>query len=173
MDIRFRKLIEPTPVTAAILEKWENDPALVPLTRVNKDRAALEKKRSVTVTDLQGRLSDHEIYLIYAEDQLVGEMDYQVEPPHIYKKDLGSAWVGILIGEEVARGKGIGWHAFQHLENEINARGLKRIELGVFEFNTRAIQLYKRLGYNEIARLEQVTFWQDRMWQDIRMEKYI
>ena len=61
----------------------------------------------------------------------------------------------------------------QYLENEIKSQGLKRIELGVFEFNTNAIKLYQKLGYKEIARIADFTYWQEKMWQDIRMEKYI
>jgi RimJ/RimL family protein N-acetyltransferase len=91
----------------------------------------------------------------------------------LYKKETGTAWIGIIIGEEIGRGKGIGYLTLQFLENEIKLHGLKRIELGVFEFNTNAIKLYQKLGYKEIARLEDFTYWQDKMWQDIRMEKYI
>ena len=61
----------------------------------------------------------------------------------------------------------------QYLEAKIKKQGLNRIELGVFEFNTNAFRLYQKLGYNEIARIDGFTFWEDTMWQDIRMEKYI
>ena len=61
----------------------------------------------------------------------------------------------------------------QYLEGEIRAQGLKRIELGVFEFNTNAIKLYRKLGYQEFARIANFTYWDRRMWQDIRMEKYL
>jgi RimJ/RimL family protein N-acetyltransferase len=100
-------------------------------------------------------------------------MNYQIDPGHLYKKVSGTAWLGIVIGEESARGKGIGFHAMQHLEEEIKKQGLSRIELGVFEFNTSAFKLYQKLGYKEITRIDGFTFWEDKMWQDIRMEKYI
>jgi RimJ/RimL family protein N-acetyltransferase len=100
-------------------------------------------------------------------------MDYQIDPPHLYKKERNTAWIGIVIGEGSARGKGIGAYAMEYLEEEIKQAGLKRIELGVFEFNINAIKLYERMGYKEIARLDGFTFWEDKMWQDIRMEKYI
>ena len=85
---------------------------------------------------------------------------------------MGTAWISITIGEEIARGKGIGYQALQYLEQEIRKQGLKRIELGVFEFNTAAIKLYQRAGYREIGRIPDFTYWQGKMWQDIRMEKY-
>ena len=56
---------------------------------------------------------------------------------------------------------------------EIKEQGLHRIELGVFEFNTNAIKLYQRAGYKEIGRIPEFTYHQGRMWQDIRMEKFI
>lgn len=173
MNIRFVKLTEPTADIANALERWENDPSLIPLIRPNKDRPALEKKRPVTVDELTRRLSNHQVYLIYLRDDLVGEMDYQVDPPILHKKETGTAWIGILMGEEIARGKGVGFQALRYLEQEIKQQGLKRIELGVFEFNTNAIRLYEKLGYKEIDRIDNFTYWQDRMWQDIRMEKYI
>jgi RimJ/RimL family protein N-acetyltransferase len=100
-------------------------------------------------------------------------MDFQVNASYLYKKETGTAWIGIVIGEETARGRGIGGPAMQYLEGQIKLSGLKRIELGVFEFNTNAIKLYRKMGYREIARIDNFTFWQDKMWQDIRMEKYI
>lgn len=100
-------------------------------------------------------------------------MNYQVDPKHLYKKEVGTAWVGLNIGNESARGKGIGTLAMKYLEEQIRAQGFQRIELGVFEFNTNAIKLYQKLGYQEIGRIKNFTNWQGRLWQDIRMEKYL
>jgi RimJ/RimL family protein N-acetyltransferase len=111
--------------------------------------------------------------LIYADGQLVGEMNFQIDPGHLFKKESGTAWIGIGIGDASARGKGVGTKAMQYLEKQIQVEGLKRIELGVFEFNTNAIKLYKNMGYQEIGRIDDFTCWQGRMWQDIRMEKYL
>ena len=173
MDIEFRELTEPTPEIAQSFEKWENDPTLVHLIRPNRDREALEAREPVSVKDLEERLKHHHFYLIYLEGRLIGEMDYQVDPKHLYKKETGTAWIGIVIGEDAGRGKGIGSLAMQYLEKQIQAQGLKRIELGVFEFNRNAIKLYQKLGYQEIARIEDFTYWDGRMWRDIRMEKYL
>lgn len=173
MDIQFKKLTEPTPEVAEHLSKWENDPALIPLIRPNPNKEALLHRETVTVSDLEQRLEHNSIYLIYLDGQLIGEMNYQVDPGYLYKKEPGTAWIGIEIGEEIGRGKGIGSLALQYLEEEIKRQGLKRIELGVFEFNTNAIKLYQNMGYKEIARIDGFTCWEDKMWQDIRMEKYV
>jgi RimJ/RimL family protein N-acetyltransferase len=173
LNINFTRLIEPTPEIAAAYTKWENDSALIHLTRPNPNEAALLRREVVSLADLLKRLEHHHIYLIYLDAQLIGEMSYQIDPPYLYKKETGTAWIGITIGEEVGRGKGIGYQALQYLEEEIKSHGLKRIELGVFEFNTNAIKLYHKLGYQEIARIDNFTYWQGKMWQDIRMEKYL
>jgi RimJ/RimL family protein N-acetyltransferase len=173
MNIQFYKLTESTPEIAEAFSRWENNPSLIPLIRPNPNKEALERHEPVTVSSLAKRLDHDHLYLIYLDGQLVGEMDYQVDPLHLFKKEAGTAWIGIVIGEASARGKGVGYHAIRFLEEEIQRQGLKRIELGVFEFNTNAIQLYERMGYKEIFRIDRFTFWQDKMWQDIRMEKYL
>jgi RimJ/RimL family protein N-acetyltransferase len=173
MDIKFKQLIEPTDEIAEHFNRWENDPTLIPLIRPNKDKQAFEARGTVTSKDLEQRLEHHQIYLIYLEDQLVGEMDYQIDPKHLLKKEAGTAWIGIVIGEEIARGKGIGRLAMNYLEEQIKLHGFKRIELGVFEFNKPAIRLYESAGYKEIGRIADFTYWQGKMWQDIRMEKYV
>lgn len=173
MNIEFKKLTEPTADIMEHINRWENDPALIPLIRPNKDKESLEARETLTVEDLEQRLEHNHIYLIYLDGQLIGEMDFQIDPRHLYKKETGTAWIGIIIGEEIGRGKGIGYLAMQYLEEQIKLQGLRRIELGVFEFNTNALKLYQKLGYREIGRVQDFTFWRDQMWQDIRMEKYI
>lgn len=173
MTIQFIKLIEPTETIVKTLNKWENDPALIPLIRPNKNKSELECRENLTIDDLTNRLENHHIYLIYLDEQLIGEINYMVDPSHLYKKEPGTAWIGITIGESVGRGKGIGYKAIQYLEEQIKTQGLKRIELGVFEFNNQAQRLYQKMGYKEIGRIEDFTYWNDKLWGDIRMEKYV
>jgi len=173
LKIHFTKLIKPTPEIAEAFNRWENDASLIPFARPNLNKDELEKRHVVTLDDLKQRLDNNQIYLIYLEGQLIGEVSYQVDPGHLFKKEAGTAWIGITIGEAIGRGKGIGYQAMQYLEAQIKRQGLKRIELGVFEFNINAIKLYRKLGYMEIGKINNFTYWQDKMWQDIRMEKYI
>lgn len=173
MDLEFRKLTQSTEEIAEAFNKWENDPQVAHLIRVHQDQASVDKVITITIKDLDEWLGRKQIYLIYLQGQLVGEVEFQVDPKHLYKKDISTAWIGILIGEEIARGKGIGYRALEYVEREIKALGLQRMELGVFEFNTNAIKLYQRIGYQEIGRIPNFTFWQGRLWADIRMEKLI
>lgn len=173
MNHRFTRLTQPTPEIAAAFTKWDNDPALMYLARPNKDQATIDSHYEVDVDDLFQRLEYQALFLIHWNDQLVGEMSFQIDPAHLYKKETGTAWIGITIGEESARGKGLGKLAMQYLEEEIRKEGYKRIELGVFEFNLPAQKLYQNMGYVEIGRIPDFTFWQNKMWNDIRMEKYL
>ena len=173
MNLFFEKLTNPNISHVEVFNRWDNDPLLIPLTRPNQNKEALERRESMTLDDLTQRLVHHHTYLIVLNDQLVGEMNFTADPSYLYKKEPNTAWIGITIGEPEARGKGIGYKAIQFLEGEIKLSGLHRIELGVFEFNTQAQALYQKLGYEEIGRIENFTYWKDKMWKDIRMEKYL
>ncbi|KAA0564451.1 GNAT family N-acetyltransferase [Bacillus sp. CH30_1T] len=173
MTIHFSEVIEPNLIIVEAFNRWENNPDLIPLIRPNKNKKELEKRCQMTLEDFKNRLDTHHIYLIYTDDKLVGEMNYMVDPSHLHKRAPGTAWIGITIGEENGRGKGIGFKAIQYLEEEIKRKGLTRIELGVFEFNTHAYKLYQQLGYQEIARIADFTYWNNKMWSDIRMEKHL
>jgi RimJ/RimL family protein N-acetyltransferase len=171
--IEYKELLQPTAEIAATINRWENDADLVPFIRPSATKEDLEKKVIVTEDEIQKRLQTHKIYLIYADGELVGELSYQIDPPHCLHRVSGTAWVGIYIGKKAARNRGIGFEAMRFMENAVRIKGLKRIELGVFEFNERARRLYLRLGYEEIGRIEGFTYWNGKMWQDIRMEKYL
>ena len=173
MTTTFIKLTKPTSSIVEAINRWENDPALIPLTRPNQNQSELDRRENLSLEDLTKRMEDHHIYLIYFEDQLIGEMNYMVDPPYLFKKEPGTAWLGITMGESVGRGKGIGYAAIQYLEDQVKEQGLKRMELGVFEFNEQAQKLYQKLGYTEIGRIDNFTYWQGKMWTDIRMEKYL
>ncbi len=100
-------------------------------------------------------------------------MNFQTDFGFLHKKEPATAWIGMMIGEALAREKGVGSKALVYLEKQIKLQGLNRIELGVFAFNTPALALYKNGGYQEIGSTKEFTLWQGKMWADIRMEKYL
>lgn len=70
----------------------------------------------------------------------------KLEPIHPRK----SATLGILIGEESWRGKGVGFEVISKvLEFCFNDLELEYVELGVNKKNLKAIHLYTRLGFIE------------------------
>jgi RimJ/RimL family protein N-acetyltransferase len=169
----FVPLVTPTQDIAEAFTRWENDPTLIHLSRPNQTAEAAAQQQVVTVDDMLQRLKHERIYLIYLETKLIGEMNYQVDPGHLFKKEEGTAWISITIGEAHSRGQGIGRQALNYLEQQIMSYGLSRIEIGVFEFNLPARILYLNIGYTEIGRINDFTYWKGHMWQDIRMEKYL
>lgn len=171
--VHFEELVDPTPEIAEVIHRWENDPELVPFIRPNRTKEDLEETNLVTIATLRERLKHVRMYLIYRGDRLIGKVSYQVDPDQLFKKETGSAWIGIVIGEPEERGRGVGAQAMRYLEEQIAAEGLQRIELGVFEYNKPAIALYRKMDYREIAHIEDFTYWQGRLWEDIRMEKYL
>lgn len=131
----------------------------------------LEKKR--TADQLwEGFLSGKKaIYLVEYENEIVGEFSIDFNFPGLSSSNKKTAWIGILFGEKSARGKGLGKETMSFLEAESKKLGAERIELGCFEYNINAIEFYKKLGYKEIRRIDKITMYQDKWWQDIRMEK--
>ena len=85
MSIKFKKLTDPTPEIAAAISKWENDPVLIPMSRPNRNEDDLLARKPVTVEDLVKRIQHHHTYLIYVQGELIGEMNYSVDPPYVYK----------------------------------------------------------------------------------------
>ena len=173
MNTHFIKLEEPTMDLIEQINRWDNDPTLIPLVRPNRNKTEFEKRYKMTIEDLTKRLESHHIYLIYLNDKVVGEMNFMVDPGHLFNK------VPVTSPEEFYHfflkkpTQKHGKEAIEYLEEQIKKQGLKRIELGVFEFNTPAQNLYKKMGYKEIGRIENFTYWNEQMWTDIRMEKYL
>jgi RimJ/RimL family protein N-acetyltransferase len=173
VTIEIERLLEPTPEIVERFAIWENDPEIIPYIRPISSEKDLQKKKEVTVETLRRRLETHEEYLIYLDGKPIGQLSVQIDPGHLAKRVKGTAWIGIYIGEKRQRGKGAGTFALQRVESILKSRGVSRIELGVFEFNKAAYRLYKRLGYSEFTRLDELAWWNGSMWRDIRMEKYL
>ena len=68
----------------------------------------------------------------------------------------GDTWLGIGIGERDAWGKGYGTDAvrvmLRYVFTELN---LRRVTLGVFAYNPRAIRAYEKAGFKQEGRLRQ------------------
>ena len=68
---------------------------------------------------------------------------------------LGTAWLGIMIGDPEFRGRGYGSEAMQEvLKFLFNSLKLKEVFLGVDLKNFDAIALYESLGFSEHLRKE-------------------
>lgn len=90
---------------------------------------------------------------------------------HIIDWKARSTEIGIAIHDPKNWGKGYGSEALnlliQYLWNNLN---LRRIELSGFEFNTRAIAVYKKLGFTEYGRATQKYYVEGKYVDTIYME---
>ena len=173
MNITYRNIDFGSDADCTLLAKWANDPEIRHLATLYNDQASFatlaslerfkerEKNPNKNRTDI----------MILLNEIPIGEMSFELYPESDSNPVLSVAWLSIVIGEAHARGKCLGRIAMTHLENLARAAGATRAELGVFEFKERAQALYHRLGYTEFKRIPNFTFWNGKMWTDIRMGK--
>lgn len=175
MNIRIEKFNFEDPVQIDALTKWDCDKELYHLvTPVFFKGDEFEYPNPVDVVEKYKNPDFSKgVYVIFDGEKPVGNLSIQIDPPQLFKKAKGTSWLGLIIGEKDYWGKGVAKMAMKFFENESLRLGLNRIELGTFEFNTRAIHFYTKLGYKEIARLKHFTYYQGRSWDDIRMEKVL
>lgn len=155
------------------IAKWNNDPEIKYFIGANMSEGELPDYSPKQLYDSANKTDNKHIYLIKDEDRPIGELSIMIDPPHIKRKEKNTGWISICIGEKEYRGKGIAKTAMEYLENECRKLGLKRIELGVFDYNKRARAFYQKIGYKEFARIKDFVYYQETWRADIRMEKYL
>lgn len=121
--------------------------------------------------ELRQSVMEKEHYLIKLESSYIGDISLMIDPPMLFKKEPGSGWLGIGLFDEKWHGTGIAALAMEFIEDRAKKRNLKRLELGVFEFNLRSQRFAKKCGYVEIGRIPDFTFYQNKFWSDLRLEK--
>jgi ribosomal protein S18 acetylase RimI-like enzyme len=108
------------------------------------EEEALEKSRdSIKRLLPQGiHTENHYLYSIRTKNEAVGHLWVAKEN---FGKPLAFVY-DILIYDEFRR-RGYAFEAFQEMENLVKSWGLDTIALHVFGYNTGALELYKKLGY--------------------------
>lgn len=173
MEIRFEEIDKKQIKPFEYIAKWSNDPEIKYLIGANFSE---EEMPDVTKEQIHTNANkDHKkyIYLILDGDEPIGDLSITIDPPHLNKKEEHTGWISICIGEGSYRGKGVAFQAMIFLEETCKALGLKRIELGVFEYNERARAFYEKMGYKTFARIEDFVYFDGKWRADIRMEKYL
>ncbi len=154
--------------------KWENDLSLHHLTIPMRDKNSSKELVSIQSIVKSFRSNPDRAkntFLIFDDTKPIGQISIHINPPHLYKKVEDTCWLGLTMGEKDYWGTGAAYEAMTLLEDLMKVRDIKRIELGVFEFNTRAQKFYTKLGYKKVGEVKDFTFWEGRFWNDIRMEK--
>lgn len=100
-----------------------------------------------------------------ADDKLIGFGGLGVDHWH-----QGDGWLGIGIGEPAYWGKGFGTDAVRAIARfgfeELN---LRRISLGVFAYNERAVRAYEKAGFVVEGRVRQSVFRDGQRWDEFIM----
>ena len=100
-----------------------------------------------------------------AEDTLIGELELDV-----VNWSARDAFVAIGIGETQYWSKGYGTDSMDVLLRfaftEVN---LKRVSLGVFEYNPRAIRSYEKAGFRHEGHLRHLLNKEGRRWNNLYM----
>ncbi|MDT7790358.1 MAG: hypothetical protein QOF58_8777 [Pseudonocardiales bacterium] len=77
---------------------------------------------------------------------------------------------GVRIALWDSFGRGYGTIALQDvLDHAFKVRNLHRVDLEVYEFNHRAIHVYKKLGFREEGRLRDALLWEGEFYDAIVM----
>ncbi|WP_434441933.1 GNAT family N-acetyltransferase [Lentzea sp. E54] len=143
---------------------------LVPLRKEFAQAMAAAGPHDAEVNRLTGThatftLEDYEAYIertlndpnrytraITEDGKYLGEVVLTINP------DNRSAGMRIALWDGF--GKGYGSIAIRHvLDHAFKERDLHRVDLEVYEFNDRAIHVYKKLGFQEEGRLRDALLW--------------
>ena len=101
-----------------------------------------------------------------SDDKLIGNCGFN----KIDKIDR-TATVGIFIGDESNHNKGLGTDSLKTLiKYGFDILNLNNIELQVFDFNERAINCYKKVGFKEYGRRHQSYYLNNEYHDEIYME---
>lgn len=155
--------------------KWLNDPEITqyltffrPLTRMMEEDW-IENLKNQNDTIVFGILIPEE----NGAETLIGNCGLHAID---WKNRVGE--VGIMIGEKEYQGKGYGTEAMELLlEYGFKTVNLNRIHLRVYEFNSKAINSYNKIGFVEEGRMRQAMFvngeYHDTIFMSILQEEWL
>lgn len=180
MNIAYRNTNYETPEDARLLAQWYADPAIRHLAVPQRDEKDSHQPETAEQIQAQGcdrsrPLSPTVDLMIVSNGITIGHCTVILDPPHRLTRDESEkvAWFGVTLGDERYRGKGIGSRTMKHLEALSAQHGATCAEAGVFEFNEASLHMCRKLGYKEIGRKENFTYWSGKRWADVRLLKRI
>ena len=142
-------------LAAGLFAKWGRDSEFVRLLDTDPARLlSVDKYKEWFEKDLVEQQKNDELFFLIRtleEDLTIGLIGLNgIQWVH------GDAWVGIGLGEREYWGEGYGTDAMgillRYAFEELN---LHRLSLGVFEYNSRAIRSYEKVGFVIEGRIRQ------------------
>lgn len=144
--------------------KWVNDLSLtINLGSASNVFSLMQEKSFLESMAKEGQ---HFAIISNENDELIGNCSL-FATNHIHR----TAELGLFIGEEKYRNKGIGTEVVQLLlAYGFNVLNLNNIMLKVFEFNKGAIKAYEKAGFQLFGRRRQAYFINGRYYDELYME---
>ncbi|HAX72030.1 MAG TPA: hypothetical protein DCY20_00755 [Firmicutes bacterium] len=173
MGVTFEKVRETDRVDFELITKWDNDEAIKYLIRPNFYEGEIEEASALELFENFQKSDGKYLYMILLDGEKVGYVSLDSKFPMLYQKQHQTGWISICIGEADYRHLGVGQAAMLFIEQLGKALRLERLELGVFEYNEKAIAFYDKMGYQEIGRIDDFVYYQGAWHKDIRMEKWL
>jgi RimJ/RimL family protein N-acetyltransferase len=131
---------------------WLNDPEITKY--LTQYRPLTREMEEDWFNSLKERENDIIFAILINQNQLIGNCSIM---NIIWKERVGTC--GIFIGDKQEQGKGYGTEALKLLlDYGFNTLNLNRIDLKVNDFNLRAIECYRNLGFIEEGRMREATF---------------
>ncbi|SFP98789.1 GNAT family N-acetyltransferase [Hymenobacter arizonensis] len=111
-----------------------------------------------------------EVFAYKALDAATGDVVGQISLAHLNWNDSTGRISSVLVGDEALRCRGYGQAMVKALlKIGFEKLGLRRISLGVYDFNSPAIRCYQRCGFHHIGTLRHVVRYQDEYWSSVEM----
>ena len=151
----------------AALHRWQNDEEIMRLARSFPDhvisKEALEAEFS---RELKGEDTGRKAYII-EEKSTRSPIGWATIRIHLFQRRVTTADVGLALGERSAWNKGYGTETSKLLLDEVfRQMNLHRAEWWTFSENVASIQLARKLGFKEEARLRDAVFF-DNHYHDL------
>jgi len=172
--VRFT-LEEPETVTKAEA-RWQRDTELIRLADSDPSRLSSEKKIKAWFDEQaeNGLTSERYSFSVrtLAEDLYIGSLGLWVDLIH------SEAWVGLWIGEREFWSRGYGTDMMKLCQQYVFLElGLKRLSLGLFEYNPRALRSYEKCGFRLEGRTHKEVLREgkryDSLWMGILHEEWL
>lgn len=97
---------------------------------------------------------NHSFYIAEDEEKIIGAIEVMIiiekDNPTLRSREY--ALIDKLVVDNYYRGSGIGSGLIEYAEEDLRSRGIREVEIYVWEFNSGALNLYDKKGYKTICR---------------------
>ncbi len=153
------------------LYKIETDPEIISCYHPNFNEKEVIEIPSYDLSYKEYMEQDKKkIYIVYLEEEKIGTFSVIKDFKYLVSKEENVAWISLAFDKKYF-GKQVIKDSYFLFEELLRKNGYEKIELGVFEFNKRAIKFYEKIGYEKITSLENFTYYDGKWWNDYRYEK--